>query len=133
MNPNQRSFIDVDMNFTKHPGTKDIIRRFDGDATKQAIRNLFLTNPFEKPFDPHYGLGVEKMLFELADLSDGLLANTLSRKIREMIYNYEPRVIIDNLTVSPRMDANTVDIALTYHTAVAPIPDNVSFSFRRAR
>lgn len=129
----QYSYIDVDLNFMRHPGTKDVLKKYDSEATKQAIRNIFLTNPFEKPFDPEFGLGIERWLFEQNHVSDGILANVMQRKIREQLRIYEPRIIIDDLVCNIPEDSNSMYIGLTYHTISSPIQDNISFSFRYAR
>jgi phage baseplate assembly protein W len=127
------SYIDIDLSFMKHPGTKDLLKKYDGDATKQALKNLFYTNPFEKPFDPMFGIGLQRMLFEQNDVAESILGNYLSRRIREMIEYYEPRVVIDDLRVDSPSNSNAVTIQLAYHSIENPIQDTVSFSFRRAR
>lgn len=127
------SYIDIDLNFKRHPGTKDVTKKYDTEATKQAIRNIFLTNPFEKPFDPEFGLGIERWLFEQNASSGGILSTALARKIREMLYIYEPRVVVDYLNVSSPRDSNAMNIELTYHTLMNSQQDSLSFSFRRVR
>jgi phage baseplate assembly protein W len=127
------SYIDLDLAFNRHPGTKDVTKKFDSEATKQAIRHIFLTNPFEKPFDPNFGIGLERLLFEQNDIATSITGNFLARRIREMVAYYEPRIVIDDLSVGVPQDENTVNIIFKYHTIHDPIPDSVSFSFRRAR
>ena len=41
---NTRIFSDIDLNFTAHPVTKDITRRYDESAVKTALKNLILTS-----------------------------------------------------------------------------------------
>ena len=127
------SFIDVDMSFYKHPGSGDVLKKYDSEATKQAIRNMFFANAFDKPFDPGFGLAIQNWLFEQNMASSGILSNVLRRSIIEMINRYEPRVQVDQLVVDVPSDSNDMNITLQYHTIMSPIQDTVSFTFRRAR
>ncbi|MGA1048851.1 MAG: hypothetical protein ACO3UU_12655 [Minisyncoccia bacterium] len=47
---NTRIFSDLDFNFTAHPVTKDVSRKYDENAIKQSLKNLLLTRNFERPF-----------------------------------------------------------------------------------
>ena len=127
------NYIDVDLTFLRHPGTKDVFKKYDHEAVKQALRNIFLTNKLEKPFDPNFGLGLERLLFEPNMVTGGIFSNFLQRKIEEMITEYEPRCIIDELIVEAPEDSNAITINLSFHTIMNPQQDQLSFSFRKAR
>ena len=45
--------------------TKDVTTKKDSDAIKRSIKNIILTNKFERPFKPNFGASVRNMLFEL--------------------------------------------------------------------
>ena len=49
-----RTYTDIDMAFKVNPVTKDIGRKTDVNAVKQALRNLFMYNRGEKRFDPNF-------------------------------------------------------------------------------
>ena len=44
-----RIYSDLNLNFTKNPATKDVARLTDVEAVKRSVRNLILTNRFERP------------------------------------------------------------------------------------
>ena len=62
-----RSFKDVNISFAKNAVTKDTAIVKNENAIKQAIKNLVLTRPGEKHFQPEIGSEVYTLLFEPLD------------------------------------------------------------------
>jgi len=60
-----RQWKDLDLFFGAKQTSKDINKVVSVQAVKRSIRNLVLTNHYEKPFHPEIGSGVRDMLFEL--------------------------------------------------------------------
>ena len=99
---NVRQYKDLDLFFTRKrlsskdsdgaitvSGAKsDIDIVTDITAVKRSIRNLVLTNHYEKPFHPEIGCGVREILFELMT---PISAHLLTRKVEDVITEYEPR------------------------------------------
>ena len=79
---NSRQYTDLDLFFGRKTTSKDINKVTDVQAVKRSIRNLVLTNHYEKPFHPEIGSGVRGMLFEPMT---PLTAYVLSRKIEDVI------------------------------------------------
>ena len=50
-----RGWSDLDLDFTAHPVTKDIVRKTNVEAVKRSVRNLIRTNMYERPFHPEIG------------------------------------------------------------------------------
>ena len=64
-------YVDIDLAFANRP-SGDVYKKRDAAAVKQSIKNILLTNHYEKPFQPFFGSNLRGMLFELADnLSTG--------------------------------------------------------------
>ena len=61
-----RVYKDIDLTFTNKP-SGEIFKKESAAAVKQAVKNLLLTNYFEKPFQPKFGGNLRDMLFDLAD------------------------------------------------------------------
>ncbi|SVD68203.1 uncharacterized protein METZ01_LOCUS421057, partial [marine metagenome] len=55
---NVREYTDLDLFFNKRGTSKDITKVTNIQAVKRSIRNLVLTNHYEKPFHPEIGSGV---------------------------------------------------------------------------
>jgi phage baseplate assembly protein W len=96
-------YSDLDLDFIAHPTTKDVLVKTGSDAIKRSVRNLILTNFYEKPFRPGIGSSAVKLLF---DNMSPLVSNFLENAIREVIQNYEPRVEVIKVTVQPDYDNN---------------------------
>ena len=96
-------YKDLDLDFLAHPTTKDIVKKTGEDSIKRAVRNLVLTNFYERPFRPWIGSNAQKLLF---DNITPMTANFLTDAIREVIRNYEPRVEVLSVTVSADPDNN---------------------------
>ncbi len=52
LSTHNRQWADLDLDFVAHPITKDIVRKTNVEAVKRAVKNLILTNKYDKPFHP---------------------------------------------------------------------------------
>ncbi len=66
LSTHNRQWADLDLDFVAHPITKDIVRKTNVEAVKRAVKNLILTNKYDKPFHPEIDGGVTRHLFGLA-------------------------------------------------------------------
>ena len=87
---------DLKMSFTKHPITGRLSNVTNIEAVKQSVKNIVLCNHFERPYMPKYGGNVIAQLFENAD---AFTEYQVKKDIRIAIENYEPRAIVDDITV----------------------------------
>lgn len=62
------AYKDIDLTMTPK-SNGDIFKKVDAAAVKQAVKNLILTNWYEKPFKPYFGSNIAGLLFELANSS----------------------------------------------------------------
>lgn len=104
-------YSDLDLDFLAHPTTKDVVKKTGNDAIKRSIRNLILTNFYDRPFRPALGSNVQKLLFENAV---PLAINFLRDAIAEVIYNFEPRVELKQLEINFDEDNNGFNVTLYY-------------------
>jgi phage baseplate assembly protein W len=125
-----REFSDLDLNFIAHPVKKDISILKGDRAILNSIKNLILTNHYERPFQPDLGSNVRKMLFENMDI---VTATALEREIEQVIKNYEPRVNLISVTVKPNFDENAFSVSMRYNTVNRPDPVSISFQLERLR
>jgi len=120
----QRTFSDLDLNFTAHPVTGDVARLYDENAIKRSVRNLLQTNNFERPFHSEIGSQIRALLFEPAS---PVLNTMLKRVIVDTITTFEPRVVVNSVTVSSNADNNSLNVTLifTIVNTVNPVTMNV--------
>jgi phage baseplate assembly protein W len=104
-------YSDLDLDFIAHPTTGDVLVKTGNDAIKRSVRNLILTNYYEKPFRPGIGSNAMKLLFENAN---PLTSNFLRDAIFQVVQNYEPRVELIEVRVKFDYDNNGYDVQLSY-------------------
>lgn len=121
-------FVDIDLSFKRHPGTHDVLKKYDIEAVKTALRNIFLYDKYEKPFDPTFGVNARSLLFE--SLSPALTA-MVQKQVQNQIAYYEPRCVIDNLKISD--DNNDLNIELYFHVTGYPSTQTVNIVVERVR
>ena len=114
---NVRQWTDLDLFFAKKATSKDISKVTDIQAVKRSVRNLVLTNHYEKPFHPEIGSGVRDMLFELMT---PLTAHILTRKIEDVIENFEPRARLIGVNAIPNLDRNEYECTVEFFVVNAP-------------
>ena len=114
---NVRQYTDLDLFFAKKATSKDISKVTDIQAVKRSVRNLVLTNHYEKPFHPEIGSGVRGILFEPMT---PLTAYVLTRKIEDVIKNFEPRVRLIGVNAIPNLDRNEYEITIEFYVVNTP-------------
>jgi phage baseplate assembly protein W len=123
-------YVDLDLTFNRIPATGDVALRFDDQSVIASVRNLLLTNFYERPFQPDLGSNLNSILFEPAT---GLTAGILDLEIRNVITNYEPRVQINELIVTPNLDGNTFRVDMSFYIGNNTQPTAVNLILQRSR
>ena len=124
-----RSFNDIGMAFGKNPFTDDVSIVKDDNSIKQSIRNLVMTTPGEKPFQPNIGCGVYSLLFEPLD---AFSADAIKSEIINTINQYERRVQLRNVNCIPFKGNNKLSVTVQYQVVGIPIVEEVKFVLQRA-
>ena len=114
---NVRQYRDLDLFFSKKQGSDDVNKVTDIEAVKRSVRNLVLTNLYEKPFHPEIVSGVRDMLFE--NMSP-VTAVVLARKVEDVIENFEPRARLVGVRALPNLDRNEYEITIEFFVVNTP-------------
>ena len=126
-----QSFKDISMSFGSNPLTRDLIAIKNASAISRSVRNIIMTLPGEKPFEPNFGSKVSKILFENIDM---ISAGVIVDEIRTSIENFEPRVELLSVEANPDFDNNTYDVNIVYEIIGADIPpQQLQFALEAAR
>ena len=123
-----RSFKDFSVNFARNPFTDDLSVVHNDNSIKQAVKNIILTSPGEKPFQPLVGSSVSRLLFEPLD---AFTADTIAEEIRTTINQYEPRVALTRVDVTPIYENNKLNVSLEYRIVGLPIVETIEFVLQR--
>ena len=92
-----RLYRDIALSFEKNAATKDVIVKKDIDAVKQSVKNLILTNHYERPFRPVIGSGVSQLLT-----------------------NFEPRAQLISVDARPELDSNAYEVTISFRVVNVP-------------
>ena len=114
---NTRQYVDLDLFFQKKIPSKDVNTITDIQAVKRSVRNLVLLNPYEKPFHPEISSGIRGMLFELMT---PFVAAQLTKKVEDVINNFEPRARLVAVRANPDLDRNAYDVTVEFYVVNAP-------------
>jgi len=125
-----RNYRDLDLNFSIHPVKKDINVNVNEYAIINSVKNLVLTNFYERPFRPDIGSNIRSLLFELVT---PLTANQIERAIQETITNYEPRVNIRTVKATPSQDENGYNVNMEFFIVNLTTPITIDFFLQRIR
>jgi phage baseplate assembly protein W len=107
-------YADIDNAFTVHPIYNDIRPISDLDAVRQSIKNLLLTETYDRPFQPELSSGIRELLFENANV---LTQYELQRKIEDTIKSYEPRLKDFTVSVTDDSDNNAYRISVSFEVS----------------
>jgi len=125
-----RTYVDIDLDFIKHPVTGDVNKKVGAEAIRAALYNIFGYNYYEKPFKPDYGANVRRFLFEPID---GLTTETLKDMIINAIEGYEPRIQLDSVVVTPFPEENGYKIRVAFFMVNDPKPITINLFLERLR
>jgi phage baseplate assembly protein W len=123
-------YSDLDLDFLPHPTTGDVVRKTGSDAIKRSVRNLILTNFYEKPFRPGIGSNALRMLFENMT---PFTSNLLRDAIFEVVRNYEPRVELLDVRINMDFDNNGYNVVMDMVVINRNQPLTISIFLERIR
>jgi phage baseplate assembly protein W len=125
-----RNYSDLDLNFNIHPVRKDIDRHTGEMAVINSIKNLMLTNHYERPFQPNIGSNIRRLLFENLDT---ITASSIESEINQTISNYEPRAQILRVSAEADYDNNGFNVELEFFVVNRTDPITINFFLERIR
>ena len=125
-----RIYADLNLSFTKNPATKDVTRIFDVQAIKRAVKNIILTNKYERAFNSDFGCNLRGFLFE--NITEPLLV-IIKDRVAMAIEKYEPRVSVEDVVVKEDIDKNGINIMVSFLINGTEAPVSVSTFLQRVR
>lgn len=127
----QKTFYsDLDINLDRHPISNDVSRHVNELAVVRAVKNLLLTDFYERPFKANIGCNIRKLLFEnyTPDIQE-ILRQTVTDTIRE----FEPRCNNIDIKITPYEDNNAINITIIFSIINREEPITLDFYLDRIR
>ena len=123
-------YSDIPLNLTSHPITGNIKMLSNADAVKQSVKNLVLTNFFERPYNPFLGGDILSQLFENMD---PMTEYNLTTNVRQVLENYEPRVTVNDIKTRVIEDQNAINMEIRFQVVNIPEELTVTVLLERVR
>ena len=126
-----KSFKDISFSFQTNPLNNDLIDIKNETAIARSIRNLVFTLPGERFFNQNLGSKISRALFENID---EISASIIQDEITNTINNYEPRVNLISVDVSPNYENNEFNLTINYYiVGIDVLPQQLSFALQPTR
>ena len=113
---NVRQYKDLDLFFTKK---KLSAKNSDGDVTVSGAKSDInkVTDITAVKRSIRIGCGVRELLFELMT---PITAHLLTRKVEDVITEYEPRAQLVGVKATPDLDRNAYELTIEFYVLNAP-------------
>ena len=121
-------YSDFDINFVAHPISGDTAIKRDSDAIKRSVRNIILTNHYERPFKPNFGANIRRLLFENIGVG---ITNKTAKKIAKALMILEPR--ISNVRFDIQNVGNEMKVTIYYRIVNTERQQDIEFTISRVR
>ena len=115
----KQEFKDISMSFKVNPLNDDLIALKNSTAIARSLRNIVFTRPGEKFFDPNFGSRITESLFENMDEVSAL---AIRDEIEFSITNFEPRVNLIEVRVTPNFTNNEMNATIVYQIVGIDVP-----------
>jgi phage baseplate assembly protein W len=113
-----KGFKDISATFKINPINSDLIGLVNYNAIARSVRNLILTVPGERPFNPVLGSGVNALLFNQLD---NITSSSIKTEIITTLENFEPRIELNNVIVAPNAEQHRFDVTIQYYIVGIPL------------
>ena len=126
-----KGFKDISASFQVNPLTYDLIAIKNETAIARSLRNLVLTYQGERFFNPILGSKVSRLLFEnVVEIT----ASAILEEITTTINNFEPRVNLLSVDISPDYDNLEFNVTVRYEiVGIDVLPQQLSFALQPTR
>ena len=126
----KKSYKDLSFDFTANPQTGDVATVKDAVSVKRGIKNILLTAPFERLFQPEVGSGIKKILFEpMTPLTE----QRLSDACEDAIEAWERRASVIDIAVISEEEYNRYRVAIKFSINNSLVTEQVDVFLNRER
>jgi phage baseplate assembly protein W len=124
----ERSFLGRGWGFppTFERSLKGVEMISEEEDIRSSLEILLSTDVGERVMQPRYGCNLHRLLFEPVDST---LQAYVKDLIRTAILYFEPRIILNDITLVPQSDEGRIDIHVDYTIAATNTRDNFVYPF----
>lgn len=114
----KRTYIDLDLDFERHPNTDDVSRVVNTNAVIRSFRNLVFTHYNDAPFQPAKGNWIANALFENDTPFTRLI---IEKEIKLLASQWEKRVSNVQTEIFLQENSYQVDISFSVIGQLEPV------------
>ena len=104
-------YSDIPSDFRRDLKTNDLDAVKNISAVQQSMVGIISTRKGSRPFNPEFGCDIHGSLFE--NMTDASMF-TIEKSITSAIQQFEPRVKLDQVTITPNYDQNEYIVTVYY-------------------
>jgi phage baseplate assembly protein W len=130
INRKTRQFSDLNLLFSAHPVTLDVVKKVDEEAVKASIKNLLSTKNYERPFHPEIGCQIYSLMFENFT---PVVRQVMLKTISDAIEKFEPRAQLLDVRIREKQDDNALDIEVIFKIINSDKPITFRTAITRVR
>lgn len=125
---NDRSFLGTGWSFppTFRRSTRSVDMLSDENDIQSSLEILLSTRVSERVMQPKYGCNMERLLFEPLDTT---LQAYMKDLIRTAILYFEPRIILENVTLEPVANEGRINVNIEFTVATTNTRNNFVYPF----
>tara|TARA_R110000822_G_scaffold218985_1_gene353253 strand:- start:349 stop:759 length:411 start_codon:yes stop_codon:yes gene_type:complete len=95
------------------------------DQVKSNLINVLLTEPGERIYEPNFGVGLKKLLFE-----NQIKEDEIESRIKDQCSFFVPEIEITNLIIQLIPESHTLYIRITYGFLLDNTKDSIQLNFK---
>lgn len=123
-------YRDLSVSGKPHPLTGDLMTVTSVSAINQSIRNILLSDTYERPFSSqHVAANIRKYIFEI---NDEITRDSVSREVMTALQNYEPRITVLGIKVDSFEHDYSMSISIAYKIKTSNIHGETTVYLKRA-
>lgn len=123
-------YKDLDLSFRVHPKTGNLLVKKNTESVKQGVKNVVLTNKFERPYRPEFGCDIRKRLF---DLITGTTAVDIETDVEVAFENFVDRAVLLDVRAIANPDLNSVRVNIIFRPINTTEPVETTLILERVR
>jgi len=124
------TYSDFSAQFGRNRRTNDLVQLTELDAVKRAVKNLILTDKYERLLNPRIGSGIKALLFEPMT---PITTISIRDAITNTLVEFEPRAILNDVDVQPDYDRQTYYVTIIFSIRSTEQVGTVEFFLTRIR
>lgn len=123
-------YSDFFADLTPHPDTGEIVRAVNENAVSRSIRNIILTNRYERLMNPTLGSGIQALLFEPMTPAT---VDALRSAIMIAINNHEPRARVERVVIEENEQFQYYRVTVVFFIINNENPFTTNVTLQRVR